>query len=67
MQGAKICSAEPSSAKPDGLVLELDDLIFSRSLGDLSETTTVEPDDWRAPLICYLENPDYIADRNVRP
>jgi hypothetical protein len=28
MQGAKICSAEPSSAKPDDLVLELDDLIF---------------------------------------
>jgi hypothetical protein len=26
----------------------------------------VKPDDWRTPLICYLENPGHITDRKVR-
>jgi hypothetical protein len=25
-----------------------------------------DADDWRTPLICYLENPGHIADRKVR-
>jgi hypothetical protein len=27
---------------------------------------TADPDDWRTPLVRYLENPGYIADRKVR-
>jgi hypothetical protein len=26
---------------------------------------TVGPDDWRTPLVRYLENPNHIADRQV--
>jgi hypothetical protein len=26
---------------------------------------TTDPDDWRTLLVCYLENPDHIADRKV--
>jgi hypothetical protein len=26
----------------------------------------VNPDDWKTPLVCYLENPGHIVDRNVR-
>jgi hypothetical protein len=25
-----------------------------------------DPDDWRTPLVYYLENPSHIADRKVR-
>jgi hypothetical protein len=24
-----------------------------------------EPDDWRTPLVCYLENPGHIVNRKV--
>jgi hypothetical protein len=27
---------------------------------------TVDPDDWRTPLKCYLDNPGHIADRKVQ-
>jgi hypothetical protein len=27
--------------------------------------TMTEPDDWRTPLVHYLENPSHIADRKV--
>jgi hypothetical protein len=27
---------------------------------------TVDPDDWRTPLVHYLENPGHIADRKVQ-
>jgi hypothetical protein len=36
---------------------------ISRSSDNSSETTAVEPDDWRTPLVCYLENPGHIADK----
>jgi hypothetical protein len=32
----------------------------------MSETMTVNPEDWRTPLIRYLENPGHIADRKVQ-
>jgi hypothetical protein len=25
-----------------------------------------DPDDWRTPLVRYLENPGHIADRKIR-
>jgi hypothetical protein len=28
--------------------------------------TMVDPDDWRIPLVHYLENPGHIVDRKVR-
>jgi hypothetical protein len=37
-----------------------------RTLDKASETAMVDPDDWRAPLVCYLENPGHIADIKVR-
>jgi hypothetical protein len=53
-----IYSAEPSSTKPDGLGI-------SRISHESSETTMTDPDDWRTPLVCYLENPDHTTDRKV--
>jgi hypothetical protein len=32
----------------------------------MSETMMTNPDDWRTPLVRYLENPGHIADRKVR-
>jgi hypothetical protein len=28
--------------------------------------TMTDPDDWKTPLLRYLENPSHIADRKVR-
>jgi hypothetical protein len=39
---------------------------FSRSSKNLSKMMTVEPDDWRTPLIHYLENPNNSVVRKVR-
>jgi hypothetical protein len=66
MQGAEICSTEPNSAKLNGLVSETGGSRISRSSDNLGETTTAKPDDWRTPLMCYLENFDHITDRKVR-
>jgi hypothetical protein len=65
MQTTEISSAEPSSAKLDGPVLEIGGSRISRSWYELSKMTTAEPDDWRTPLIRYLENLGHIADRKV--
>jgi hypothetical protein len=62
MHNAKIYSAEPSSAKPDVPESEIGGSGISRGLDDLDETTTVEPVDWRTPLIRYLENPGHVID-----
>jgi hypothetical protein len=66
MQSATVCSAEPSSAKPDGPVSEIGGSKISRTSDESSKMTMGGPDDWRTPLVCYLENPDHIADRKVR-
>jgi hypothetical protein len=66
MRSAKICSAEPSSAKPDSLVSETGGSKISRTSDKSSETMTTDPDDWRTPLIRYLENSGHIVDRKVR-
>jgi hypothetical protein len=65
MYNATICSAEPSSVKLDGLVLETRWSKNSKNPDESSETTTTNPDDWRPPLVRYLENPSHIADRKV--
>jgi hypothetical protein len=65
MCSATICSAEPSSAKLDGPVSETGGSGISRILDESNEMMTTDPDDWRTPLICYLENPGHIAGRRV--
>jgi hypothetical protein len=65
MCSAIICSTEPSSAKPDGPVFETEGLIISVTSNESSETMMTDPNDWRTPLVCYLENPGHIADWKV--
>jgi hypothetical protein len=66
MHSATVCSAERSSAKLDVLVPGIGGSRISRILDETSKTTTVDPDDWRTPLIRYLENPSHIANRKVQ-
>jgi hypothetical protein len=61
-----ICSTKPSSAKLDGPVSKIRGFGILKNSDDASETTTVDPDDWRTLLVRYLENPGHIADRKVR-
>jgi hypothetical protein len=65
MYSVTICSAKPSSAKSDSPVSETRGSRIFRTSDKSSETTTADPDDWRAPLVRYLENTSHIADRKV--
>jgi hypothetical protein len=47
------------------LVSETKGSRISRISDKDSETTAVNPDDWRTPLVRYLDNPSHIADRKV--
>jgi hypothetical protein len=66
MHNVIIYSAELSSVKPDGPIFETEGSRISRNSDETSEMTMTDPDDWRTPLVCYLENPGHIADRKVR-
>jgi hypothetical protein len=66
MCSATIYSVEPCLAKLDGLVSETGGSRISRTSDETSDMTTVDPDDWRTPLVRYLENPGHIADKKVR-
>jgi hypothetical protein len=63
MRSAKICSVEPSSAKLDGPVSETRGFKISRSSDKLVKMMMTEPNDWRTPLVHYLEKPGHIADK----
>jgi hypothetical protein len=65
MCSATICYAEPSSAKPDGPVSEIEGSKFFKILDESSKTIMTDLDDWRTPLIRYLEDPGHIADGKV--
>jgi ribonuclease HI len=65
IHNAMVCSIEPSLAKPDVLVSETEGSRISRISNEASKTTTVDPDDWRTPLVRYLENHGHVADRKV--
>jgi hypothetical protein len=65
MHSAIVCSAEPSSAKPDVLIFGTGGSRISKILNEASKMTTVDPDDWRTPLVRYLENPCQIIHRKV--
>jgi hypothetical protein len=32
----------------------------------MKQTTMTDLDDWRTPMVCYLDNPGHIADRKVQ-
>jgi hypothetical protein len=66
MHNAIIYSAESSSTKLDGLVSETRVSRISKNSDELREMMTVDLDNWRTPLIRYLENPGHIADKKVR-
>jgi hypothetical protein len=62
MHNAKIYSAEPNLAKLDVPESKTRGSRISRGSNDLGETATVEPVDWRTPLIHYLENIVHVID-----
>jgi hypothetical protein len=66
MHRATIYSAELSLAEPDGPISKTRGSGISRIADESSKMMTVDPDDWRTPLVRYLENPGHIANRNVR-
>jgi hypothetical protein len=66
MCSAITCSAKPSSTKSDGPVSKSRGFGISRISDESTKMITVDPDDWRTPLVHYLENPGHIADRKVR-
>jgi hypothetical protein len=51
--------------KLDCLVSETGGSRIFRTSDKTSKTTMAGPDDWRTPLVRYLENPGHIADRKV--
>jgi hypothetical protein len=65
MCNATICSAKPNSVKSDGPVSETEGSKNFWTLDESCETMTSDPNNWRTPLIYYLENPGHIVDRKV--
>jgi hypothetical protein len=63
MCSVTVCSIGPIPAKLEGQVSETGGSRISRITDESSKTTTVDPDDWRTPLVRYLENPGHIVDR----
>jgi hypothetical protein len=66
MHSKIICYAKPNSAKPDGPVSETGGPRISRNSNNSSKITTTDPDDWRTPLVHYLENSCHIVNRKIR-
>jgi hypothetical protein len=66
MHSAKICSAGPTTAKPDVSESEIGGSGISRGSDELDDTATVEPEDCRTLLIRYLENLGPIIYTKVR-
>jgi hypothetical protein len=66
MHSVTVYSIGPDPAKLDSLVSETGWYRISRTSNKTSEITTTDTDDWRTPLVHYLENPGHIATRKVR-
>jgi hypothetical protein len=66
MHSATVCSAEPSSIKPNVPISETGGFRIFRISNEASKMTMADPDDWRTPLVRYSENPDHIADRKIQ-
>jgi hypothetical protein len=65
VHSARIYSTEPNSAELDSPVSETEGSRIFRTSNKISKTMMAGPDDWRTPLVRYLENPSHIADRKV--
>jgi hypothetical protein len=65
MCSVRICSTETSMAKLDGPVSETEGLRISVTSNESSEMMMNDHNDWRTPLVCYLENPGHIVDQKV--
>jgi hypothetical protein len=61
MYSATICSTELDSP-----IFETEGSGISRNLDEPSKMMTIDLDDWRTPLVRYLENLDHIADKKVQ-
>jgi hypothetical protein len=66
MCSATIYFVGSRSAKLDSLVSKTGGSKISRILDKSSKTMTAGSDDWRTPLVRYLDNLDHIVDRKVR-
>jgi hypothetical protein len=66
MCSVTVYSIGPSPAKPDIPIFETGGFGISRITDELSDTIVADLDDWRTPLVHYLENPVHITDRKVR-
>jgi hypothetical protein len=66
MHSSKICSDKSSSAKPDVPESETGGYGIFRGSVDLAETAMTKFEDWRAPLVHYLENLDHVIDQKVQ-
>jgi hypothetical protein len=65
MCNATVYSIAPSLAKLDSPVSKTGGSKISRTSDKSSKTMTADPDNWRTPLVRYLENIGHIADRKV--
>jgi hypothetical protein len=66
MHNAKIGSAKSSSARSDIPKSKTGGFDISRGSYDLGKIATTELEDWRVPLVCYLENLGHVIDGKVR-
>jgi hypothetical protein len=66
VHSARICYAKPNSIESDSLIPKTGGSGISRTSDETSKTMTAGPNDWRTPLVCYLENPGHIADKKVQ-
>jgi hypothetical protein len=65
MHSATVYYIGPDLVKPDSPISETGGSRISRTLDEASETMIADLDDWRTPLVRYLENPGHVADRKV--
>jgi hypothetical protein len=66
MHSVIVCSAEPCSVKHDVPISETRGSRISRISDEATKRITTNPDDWRTPLVRYLENLGHIAYTKVR-
>jgi hypothetical protein len=66
MHSATVCSAKPSSTKPNVPISEIEGSEIPRISDEASKMMMIDPDDWRRALVRYLENSGHIADRKVQ-
>jgi hypothetical protein len=66
MHNATVYSAKPSFAEPDIPVFETGASRISGISDEASKMMTANHDDWRTPLVRYLENPGHISNRKAQ-